>query len=133
MRYNMKRIKFYIATLGLLLGLGVAAVIPAPAAWASPKSVVCGTLGAGSGCTNTPANGVNLNTTLTGVVNILSVVVGVTAVIMIIVAGFRFVTSAGDSSSIASARSTMIYALVGLAIVLLSQTIVKFVLDRITH
>jgi cytochrome bd-type quinol oxidase subunit 2 len=129
----MKR-RIYVAALGLLLavGIGVAGPVVGTAA-ASPQSVVCGTLGAGGGCGSTPSNGINLNNAVAGIVNILSVVVGVAAVIMIIIAGLRFITANGDSNHIASARSTIIYALVGLAVVALAQTIVKFVLDKITR
>jgi Tfp pilus assembly protein PilN len=48
---------------------------------------------------------------------------------MIIYGGFRYVTSAGDSSKITAARQTIMYALVGLVVVALSQLLVKFVLN----
>jgi cytochrome bd-type quinol oxidase subunit 2 len=127
----MKRTKLYIAVFSLLLSLGVGILGPVPISSASPQSVVCGTLGAGSGCGSTPSNGINLDNTIQAVVNILSVLVGVVAVIMIIIAGLRFITANGDSGSIASARTSIIYAIVGLAVVALSQLIVKFVLHRL--
>lgn len=127
----MKRTKLYIATFGLLLSLGVGILGPVPISAASPQSVVCSTLGAGNGCGSTPSNGINLDNTVAAVVNILSIVVGIAAVIMIIVAGLRFITANGDSGSIASARTSIIYALIGLAVVALSQVIVKFVLGRL--
>ena len=52
--------------------------------------------------------------------------------IVIVVAGFKYVTSAGDASKIASAKNTLIYAIVGLIIVAMSQAIVRFVLQRAT-
>jgi len=64
------------------------------------------------------------------VVNILSIIVGVAAVITIIISGLRFITSQGDASGIASARSALIYALVGLVIVLFAQVIVRFTLNK---
>lgn len=126
----MKRIKFFIATTGLLLGVGASAAIPIATAAASPQSTVCNTLGAGSNCGSTPSNGVDVNGAVTAVVNILSSVVGVIAVIMIIIAGIRFMTANGNSTSIANARSTMIYALVGLIVVAFAQVIVNYVLHR---
>lgn len=68
---------------------------------------------------------------LKSVLHILSIVVGVAAVVTIIISGLRFITSQGDASNIASARSGLIYALVGLVIVALSQVIARFVLDRL--
>ena len=66
------------------------------------------------------------------VINIFSMVVGVIAVIMIIVGGFKFITAGGDSGKVTSARSTIIYALIGLVIVALAQVIVRFVLSSAT-
>jgi hypothetical protein len=61
-----------------------------------------------------------------------SLVVGVVAVIMIIIAGFKYITSGGDSGNVTSAKNTILYAIIGLVVVALSQFIVKFVLGRIT-
>ncbi len=68
---------------------------------------------------------------VTTVVNIFSIVVGIIAVIMIIFGGFKYITSGGDSGNITSAKNTIIYAIIGLVIVALAQFIVQFVLDRV--
>jgi cytochrome bd-type quinol oxidase subunit 2 len=128
----MKYIRLTIATITLLFGVGSVVLTPAALA-ASPQATVCATLGSNGSCTSTPANGLDLDKVITAIVNIFSIVVGIVAVFMIIVAGIRFVTSGGDSNNVSSARSTIIYALVGLAVVVLSQVIVKFVLNRITR
>lgn len=62
--------------------------------------------------------------------NMLSIIAGVIAVIMLIVSGFKYITSQGDANQIAGAKNSLIYAVVGLVIVALSQAIVKFVLAR---
>ena len=69
------------------------------------------------------------NTTST-VIKLISYLAGVVAVIMILVSGFKFMTSAGDSGKTASARSTLIYAMIGLAIAALAQVIVQLVLSQ---
>ena len=73
-----------------------------------------------------------LNSLIAQVINIFSVIVGVVAVIMIIVGGFRYITSGGDSGNVTSAKNTILYAIVGLVIVALAQFIVKFVLSKAT-
>jgi hypothetical protein len=73
-----------------------------------------------------------LNQLVATIVNLFSVVVGVVAVLMIIVGGFRYITSGGDSSNVAGAKNTILYAIVGLVIVALAQFIVKFVLGKAT-
>ena len=74
----------------------------------------------------------NVNRIITDVINVFSVVVGVVAVIMIIVGGFRYITSGGDSTKVTGAKNTILYALIGLVIVALAQIIVKFVLSKAT-
>lgn len=61
---------------------------------------------------------------------LLSIVAGVIAVIMLVVAGFKYITSQGDANSAASARNTLLYAIVGVVIVAFAQIIVKFVLAK---
>ena len=102
---------------------------------AAPADEACEALAAlGQPCDTDPDNPASQNT-LVGVaedvINILSWIVGIVSVIMIIIGGFRFLTSAGDAGNVQAARNTIVYALVGLAIVAFAQAIVAFVLSRI--
>jgi hypothetical protein len=81
---------------------------------------------------NTSDNGRSFTDILAKIINILSVLIGAIAVIMIIVGGFRYVTSAGSDSGVQAAKKTIMYALIGLVIVALAQVIVHFVLNNIT-
>lgn len=65
------------------------------------------------------------------IINLFSIVVGVVSVIMIIVGGFRYIISGGDSSSVQGAKNTILYAIVGLVIVLFAQVIIRFVLTNV--
>ncbi len=125
---KMKRI---IITISALLAMLVPVMTSAPtsALFDNAKGQVCQgvTLG-GAGCGD-PSS---LNTTIKNVINILSVIIGIAAVIMIMVGGFKYVASAGDSSKTGSARATIVSALVGLVIVAMAQFIVQFVLSRAT-
>ena len=64
------------------------------------------------------------------VVQILVIVIGAMAIIMLVVSGFRFVVSNGDANTVKGARSGLIYALVGVAVAVLGQLLVSFVLSR---
>ena len=72
----------------------------------------------------------SLNGIIKTVIQILSVIVGFIAVIMVIVGGLKMITANGDSGAIATARSTIIYALIGLIIVAVAQVLVHFVIFR---
>ena len=66
------------------------------------------------------------------IIDIFSIIVGAVSVIMIIVGGLRYITSAGDSGNVTAAKNTILYAIVGLVIVVFAQFIVKFVINRLS-
>lgn len=72
-----------------------------------------------------------VNKLVKNIINVFSIVVGIVAVIMILIGGFRFLTSGGDSGKVTSARNTILYAIVGLIVVAFAQLIVKFVLSSL--
>ena len=71
------------------------------------------------------------NGTITRATRLISYITGVAAIIMITVGGLMYILSDGDASKISSARTTILYALIGLVIVATAQGIVVFVLSRI--
>ena len=97
----------------------------------SAQNEVCQGFGAtGGSCQGNAASG-SLNKTIASIINILSFIAGFAAVIMIIISGLKFITAQGDASGVASARSALIYAIVGLIVVALAQFIVHFVLGKV--
>lgn len=73
------------------------------------------------------------DTLLKSIINVISVIVGAVAVVMIIVGGLRYITSGGESSSVSGAKNTILFAIIGLIIVVFAQLIVQFVLDRVIN
>jgi len=128
---------------GISLGLLVAIFAPRAMAQTVTQQIQNG-LCAGSNLqvnsTTPPANSCDFvssgsqqfSSILSHVINVLSFLVGAVAVIMIIIGGFRYVTSGGNDTSITSAKNTILYAIIGLVIVALSQILVHFVLNSIT-
>lgn len=57
---------------------------------------------------------------------------GMVAVVMIFFAGFKFITSDGSPDKAAGARKTVINAIIGLAIVVLSTGLVTFIGSRLS-
>lgn len=60
-------------------------------------------------------------------INIILWVVGVAAVIVIVVAGLKYVTSSGNPSAVSSAKTTILYAVIGLVVAITAYAIVNFV------
>lgn len=81
-------------------------------------------------CNNSGNN--SLSARIRTILNLFSALIGVVAVIMIIYAGFRYVTSAGSEGGVKSAKNAIIYAVIGLVIVALAQVIVHFVITNVT-
>lgn len=127
----MKKILF-IALFVLGLGAGLFALGGQPV-FADAKSEICAGVGAVSGtggCTGGQGDP-SVSSLVATVINILSWIVGVIAVIMIIISGFTYVTSGGDSGKISTAKTTLIYAIVGIVIVAFAQAIVQFVISKV--
>jgi hypothetical protein len=63
---------------------------------------------------------------------IISYIAGAAAIILLILGGIRYITSGGDASNVKSAKDTVLYALIGIAIVVIAQTLIAFVLDKLS-
>lgn len=125
-----------IVLVAVLLVAGVALLAPAAAGAQDIQNSLCAgaNLSVGSNCqsgvTDQQATD-RINALIGDIINILSLIVGVVSVIMIIIGGFRYITSGGDSNSVTTAKNTILYAIIGLVIVALAQTIVRFILRRV--
>lgn len=137
----LTRLFITIFTAGLLLvpGIVYAQTTPAPTTPQSsvkdPLNPVCPTSGAGSTAhvcssqNNTQidgSGGIIVKTT-----RIVAVITGVASIIMIMVGGFKYVISQGESAEINSAKNTILYALVGLVISVSAPFIIGFVINRL--
>lgn len=91
-----------------------------------PPLVQCpGLIGCpGSGPVVPTGSNVILSSALPTAIELLGTFAGGTAVILIAVAGVQMVLSGGDESKISSARWSILYALIGLSVAIMSQTIV---------
>lgn len=70
------------------------------------------------------------NGIITKGVQLFVIIIGVTAIFVIMINAVRLITSKGDSNSVSSARNGIIYAAVGLVIALSAQVVVTFILSK---
>ncbi len=139
----IKKLKLMILSMSYLFALASPVAVAVPAYAATTQGDINNNLCKGSNLDLT-SSGTNCNdATISGsgksvtdlikqIITILSVIIGAIAVLMIIVGGFRYVTSAGNAENTKAARSTILYALIGLIIVALAQIIVHFVLNNVS-
>jgi tetrahydromethanopterin S-methyltransferase subunit F len=69
-----------------------------------------------------------LTTDVAGIINGIIGALGIVAVVVIIMGGVSYMTSAGDSSKVKKAKDTILYGVIGLIIVMLSFAIVNWVI-----
>lgn len=125
----MKRL-FIIAMAFLSISVAGLAITHSSTVLADAKSDLCAGANAATGGTGCGDTSGTINKTLKNIVNLFSSIIGVIAVIMIMVGGFRYITAGGESGKVSSAKTTITFAIVGLIIVALAQSLVRFVLNR---
>lgn len=66
-------------------------------------------------------------------IDMLLFIIGAISVIVIIIGGIKYVVSNGDSGAIQSAKNTIMYAVIGLIVAILSYSIINFVVAQFTN
>ena len=79
---------------------------------------------------STDPGGPTVDNALAAAITVFTIIVGVVAVFMVILSGYKYITSGGDANKVAQAKSTVIYALIGVALVITSQVILRFVIAK---
>ena len=110
--------------------IGLAIVMSANIIMAGIRVALVGGNGDISKCT-TSKECVDPNLLFTNALQWVIGMAGVVSVIFIVYGGISYTTSAGDSGKLQQAKNMITYALIGLAIVALAETITIFVSNRI--
>lgn len=122
-------------SLTLLSAIAVLTLVflPAPLASAAPVDVFT------DACTNSSdptlcksSKGDDLYGVIRTVIQVMLVIGGIIAVIMIIIGGIRYMTSGGDQADVKSAKDTILYAVIGLVVAAGGYAIVTWVIGQLT-
>jgi Na+-driven multidrug efflux pump len=62
--------------------------------------------------------------------NLAYLIAGIIAVIVIIIAGFMIVTNGGEPETVKKARNSILYAVIGLVVIMIAFTVTWFVVGR---
>ncbi len=68
---------------------------------------------------------------ITKIADIFALITGIAAIIMIIIGGFEYVRSSGDSSKISKAKNTVLFAVIGLVVVAVARSVVVLVVSKL--
>ncbi len=123
----MNKLKLFIVAALATLSVAFVSTPVAFAACSSAKDCVSTGVDSAGG-SGAPTN---IDGLIKTIVNLLLFVLGAVSVIMIIIGGFKYTTSQGDSSSLSSAKNTILYSVVGLVIAIAAYGIVNFVIDQL--
>ena len=124
-----KRLIKILGAILVLAGIGTAMVTPVYA-----DDVFCdqeglsATVKESMGCSSTEAA---LPETIKNILNFVVGVGGLVAVIYVVIGGYGYMTSQGDSAKLQKAKSTILYAVIGLVICSLAFVIVNFALGSL--
>jgi hypothetical protein len=80
--------------------------------------------------TNLPKVGAG-STQLHDVLQIVFAILGALALLMIVIGGFRYIVSQGSPQEVSKAKSTVIYALIGILVAGSAEAIVTLALGRL--
>jgi len=69
---------------------------------------------------------------ITKISSIALTLIGVIAVLVLIIGGFQYITAAGNPEAVGKAKGTIMYAIIGIIVALLSYTIIYFILKQIS-
>ena len=139
-----KKLALSFRALTLILGLGTAMLAPvmvgtASAAAAAGNSACTGDVNSGlaGGAACSQATGTSSNLFGSGgifqtIANTLIFLVGAIAVLFLIIGGLRYVISNGDPKAVEAAKNTILYAIIGIVIAILSFAAVQFVINTFT-
>jgi len=120
----MNKIKYLILTLGIITGF-CAVALPVTVSAIDVFPVCRGGSNDTAVCKGT---GDKVDSFINTAINVTLYILGAISVVMIIIAGVMYTTSAGDAAAVAKAKSTLMYSIVGLVVAILAYAIVNFVL-----
>jgi hypothetical protein len=95
------------------------------------SATFCDNAGEGAGCRTGLPQATASQTQVHDILQIAFAVLGALAVLFIVIAGLRFITAQGNPQEVGKAKSTIVYALVGLLVALIAEAIVAFTLGNL--
>ena len=72
----------------------------------------------------------DLGNTIAGIINVVLTFLGIIATVIVLIGGFKWMTSQGNADQVDSAKKTLGAGVIGLAIVVSAYAISSFILER---
>ena len=133
-----KKLALTMQALTLAFGFGAASLatvsvaVPAPAYAAACSGTL--DISSGADCANPGVTNKGLfeqDGIFQTIAKVLIFLVGAIAVLFLIIGGLRYVVSNGDAKNVEAAKNTILYAIVGIIVAVLSYAAVTFVINSL--
>jgi len=108
------------AVIGLIISMGAIAI----------TNLIFGVLGGATGQGVLGLPQLTAEQLLQNTLNLVYYIAGIVAVVVIVVAGIMYATSLGDSGRVTRAKNMILYAVIGLAVLLAAFAITNFVIGQ---
>jgi len=108
------------AVIGLIISMGAIAI----------TNLIFGVLGGATGQGDLGLPQLTAEQLLQNTLNLVYYIAGIVAVVVIVVAGIMYATSLGDSGRVTRAKNMILYAVIGLAVLLAAFAITNFVIGQ---
>lgn len=139
MKKMIQRVGMRSGGVGILLGAFIIATFlslsynahafssiwPTYSCGSTPGSATC----SASKSTSDPITGPN--GVIIRVADLFALAAGIVAVIVIILAGWSYISSGGDAAKTKTAKDTIIYALVGIVVIWLAHSVLTYVVNNV--
>jgi hypothetical protein len=111
-----------------LIGLGTLLTVPAAPVGAINVFQDCSGANADTAVCKSKSD--SASSIVQDIINLLLLLIGIIAVVMIIIGGIKYTTSNGDANQVTSAKNTVMYSVIGLIVALLASLIVNTVVKQ---
>ena len=118
-----------------LLTLIIVAMPATASAYTIRDGVDCSAAGARDSTVCQTTSSADPLTGKTGIIHsatlLIAVIAGAAAIIVMVVAGIKYITSGGEPDEVGKAKKTIIFAAVGLVVIVAGQAIINFVISKV--
>ena len=121
---NVVRLGFFVLAISMALSPLLSATLVSAAGDPFGVDVV-------GGATSLTGQGADLRVTIGNIIKVALSFLGVIAIVIVLIGGFKYMTSGGDDTKTAAARNYIISGIIGLAIVLSAYAITSFVMTQL--
>jgi hypothetical protein len=135
------KLAIMVQALILAVGFGAASVAAGMVASPSALGAACDNditttpLANGAGCAQAAGTSSNLfapGGAFQTISDTLIFIIGAVAVIFLIIGGLRYVVSNGDPKNVSAAKDTILYAIIGIVVAVVSFAVVSFVITSLS-